>query len=123
LLEDVGPLDLSGIHWVIVGGESGAGARPMQKEWVLSIRDQCRAAHVPFFFKQWGGVRKGKTGRAIDGVTYNKMPERTQTAMLPRERRLKLADEIECWFTSNSKTAAIQLFGNCVLVVGDGVVA
>lgn len=58
LLEDIGSIDLGGIHWVIVGGESGAGARPMEKQWVLSLRDQCQRAAVPFFFKQWGGVRK-----------------------------------------------------------------
>jgi protein gp37 len=58
LLEHLGEIDQSGISWVIIGGESGPGARPMKKEWVVSIRDQCRAAGVPFFFKQWGGVRK-----------------------------------------------------------------
>ena len=58
LLEDLGTLDLHGIHWVIVGGESGHGARPMEKSWVESIQQQCAAAQVPFFFKQWGGVQK-----------------------------------------------------------------
>ena len=67
LLEDLGEINLEGIHWVIVGGESGDGARPMEKEWVLSIRDQCERAQVPFFFKQWGGVRKSKAGRDLDG--------------------------------------------------------
>ena len=57
LLEDLGKLNLRGIHWVIVGGESGAGARPMARQWVISVRDQCARANVPFFFKQWGGVR------------------------------------------------------------------
>ncbi len=74
LLEDVGTIDLSGIHWVIVGGESGPGARPMEKEWVLSIRNQCRKARVPFFFKQWGGVHKAKNGRILEGRTYDQMP-------------------------------------------------
>lgn len=74
LLEDLGTVDLSGIHWVIVGGESGPGARPMEKEWVLSIRNQCRKARVPFFFKQWGGVHKAKHGRVLDGRTYDQMP-------------------------------------------------
>ncbi len=64
LLEDLGPFDLTGIHWVIVGGESGPGARPMNKDWVTAIRDHCQTSGVPFFFKQWGGTRKGKTGRA-----------------------------------------------------------
>ncbi len=75
LLEDLGPFDLGGLYWVIVGGESGAGARPMDERWVLSIRDQCRAVHVPFFFKQWGGVRKKRHGRALGGRTYDDMPE------------------------------------------------
>ena len=74
LLEDLGTLDFSGISWVIVGGESGHGARPMRKEWVESIRDQCRHAGVPFFFKQWGGVRKSAAGRMLDGRTYDEVP-------------------------------------------------
>ncbi len=74
LLEDLGTLDLTGIHWVIVGGESGPGARPLRKEWVLSIRDQCKRAKVPFFFKQWGGVQKSKNGRVLDGRTYDAIP-------------------------------------------------
>jgi protein gp37 len=80
LLEDLGDINLEGIHWVIVGGESGTGARPMQKEWVFSIRDQCDRAQVPFFFKQWGGVRKSTVGREIDGQTYDALPERVPTA-------------------------------------------
>lgn len=76
LLQQLGPLDLRGIHWVIVGGESGAGARPMEKAWVTAIRDQCRRSKVPFFFKQWGGVRKGTTGRELDGNTYDEFPVR-----------------------------------------------
>jgi protein gp37 len=74
LLEDLGKVDLRGIHWVIVGGESGPGARRMEEKWVLSIRDQCRAAGVPFFFKQWGGVQKSKNGRALDKRTYDEYP-------------------------------------------------
>jgi protein gp37 len=73
----LGPLDdlpLDGIHWVIVGGESGPGARPMQAAWVRAIRDRCRRADVPFFFKQWGGVRKDRTGRDLDGRAYDEMP-------------------------------------------------
>ena len=65
LLEDLGTIDLAGIHWVIVGGESGRGARPMRKEWVLTLRNQCWKARVPFFFKQWGGVQKSKLGRRL----------------------------------------------------------
>jgi protein gp37 len=74
LLEELGRVNLSGIHWVIVGGESGHGARPMQKEWVVSVRRQCREARVPFFFKQWGGVQKSRFGRELDGRTYDQMP-------------------------------------------------
>ncbi len=73
----LGPLDtlpLNGIHWVIVGGESGPEARPMKPEWVESIFDQCRQADVAFFFKQWGGVRKDLTGRKLHGRLYNEMP-------------------------------------------------
>src|SRR5262245_8210151 len=62
LLEDLGEVNLEGIEWVIVGGESGPGARPMREEWVLSLRDQCERAGVTFFFKQWGGVRKSAAG-------------------------------------------------------------
>lgn len=76
LLEDIGSIDLRGIAWVIVGGESGPGARPIKPEWVLSIQRQCRAARVPFFFKQWGGVRKSKSGRELRGRTYDELPGR-----------------------------------------------
>jgi protein gp37 len=79
LLEDLGQLNLSGMHWVIVGGESGAGARPMKRDWVVSIRKQCRESCVPFFFKQWGGVRKARAGRLLDGRTYDAMPIRDRT--------------------------------------------
>lgn len=75
LLEDLGTLDLRGIHWVIAGGESGPGAREMRPEWARSVRDQCAEQGVPFFFKQWGGVRKKILGREIDGRTHDEMPE------------------------------------------------
>lgn len=75
LLAPLDHLDLSGIHWVIVGGESGHRARPLDPAWVRSIRDQCLDAHVPFFFKQWGGVHKAKAGRALDGRTWDEMPK------------------------------------------------
>ena len=74
LLGPLPNLDLSGIDWVIVGGESGPGARPMEESWVLEIRDQCEAAGVKFFFKQWGGTNKKKAGRILDGRTYDAMP-------------------------------------------------
>ena len=79
LLEDLGELDLSGISWVIVGGESGVGARPMDPSWARSIRDQCSQSGTPFFFKQWGGVRKSTTGRQLDGRTWNDMPSSALT--------------------------------------------
>lgn len=74
----IGPLEnlnLEGIHWVIVGGESGPGARPMDPEWVRSIRDQCHEQNVAFFFKQWGGVQKHRHGRLLDEQTYDEYPE------------------------------------------------
>jgi protein gp37 len=74
LLGAIPDLPLDGIHWVIVGGESGRGARPMQREWVREIFHQCRVAKVPFFFKQWGGVQKHIAGRKLFGRTYDEMP-------------------------------------------------
>jgi protein gp37 len=73
----LGPLPHLGLHnidWVIVGGESGPGARPMDEAWVIDIRDQCQANDVPFFFKQWGGVRRKEAGRELKGRTWNQMP-------------------------------------------------
>ncbi len=93
LLEDLGELDLSGIHWVIAGGESGPGARPMRPEWIESIRDQCRASGVPFFFKQWGGTRKGKAGRTLDGRTYDEKPPRVMNPVPEDERRKAMLAE------------------------------
>lgn len=75
LIGSIGDLKLAGIHWVIVGGESGPSARPMEREWVRSIRDQCRAAGVAFFFKQWGGVRPKTGGRKLDGREWSQFPK------------------------------------------------
>jgi protein gp37 len=87
LLEDLGQFDLSGVGWVIVGGESGPGARPLRRDWVVSIRNQCSMASVPFFFKQWGGVRKHRYGRLLDGRTYDEYPHRvTSSVPCPRDR-------------------------------------
>jgi protein gp37 len=88
LLEDLGEIKLDGIRWVIVGGESGPGARPMHKDWVRSIRDQCERAGVPFFFKQWGGTRKGKAGRELDGRSYDGVPGRVALPVLDDPSRL-----------------------------------
>lgn len=74
LLESLGRIRLTGIHWVIVGGESGPGARPMEEAWVLEVKNQCDAAKVPFFFKQWGGVNKKKAGRILYGRTWEGLP-------------------------------------------------
>jgi len=78
LLGPISHLDLNDIDWVVVGGESGPGARAMKAEWVAAIRDKCLKAEVPFFFKQWGGVNKKKAGRLLEGRTWNEMPERMQ---------------------------------------------
>ena len=87
LLEDLGELDLSDIHWVIVGGESGPGARPMRPEWVESIQRQCRAQRVPFFFKQWGGVQKSKAGRELGGRTWDEFPKQRHKTSRASSRR------------------------------------
>lgn len=90
LLENVGRINLSGIHWVIVGGESGPGARPVRPGWVHLIKQQCDRAGVLFFFKQWGGVQKGKHGRLLDGRTYDDMPKQSTARIPTREERQRL---------------------------------
>lgn len=75
LLEDIGDLNLNGIDWVIVGGESGPKSRPIEEQWVRNIQEQCEEQNVSFFFKQWGGVNKKKNGRLLDGRTWDEMPE------------------------------------------------
>ncbi len=102
LLEDIGKLDLQGIDWMIVGGESGAGARPMKKEWVLPLRDQCKRSGVPFFFKQWGGVRKAKAGRRLEGRTYDEFPSRVRHPILSAVDCASIASEIEARFHSGN---------------------
>jgi protein gp37 len=86
LIGELDALPLGGIHWVIVGGESGPKARPVHADWVESIFHQCRAARVPFFFKQWGGVRKDLTGRLLNGRTYDEMPRSTSPTTQKRIR-------------------------------------
>ena len=86
---------MDGISWVIVGGESGPGARPMQEEWVIPIREQCREAHIPFFFKQWGGTRKKVRGRTLQGRTHDEYPERVAHPILPAKIRAQHASEYE----------------------------
>jgi protein gp37 len=94
LLEDLGAFNLKGIHWVIVGGESGHGARPIQPTWVRSVRTQCRAQQVPFFFKQWGGVRKAVAGRELDGRTYDEFPDATANPVLSSDDRVQLLEKL-----------------------------
>jgi len=88
LLEDLGEINLHGIDWVIVGGESGPKARPMRLEWVTKIRDQCLAKKVPYFFKQWGGTNKKATGRKLEGKEWNQMPKIYRS---PNNSQMKLA--------------------------------
>jgi len=87
LLEGLGKINLAGIDWVIVGGESGPGARAMEKAWVVEIRAQCLADGVPFFFKQWGGINKKKAGRLLDGRTWNGLPKLLISAATKPARR------------------------------------
>jgi protein gp37 len=95
LLEDLGQFDISGIDWAIVGGESGQGARPMEKRWVENIQRICRNSGVAFFFKQWGGVQKSKTGRLLNGKTHDDMPERIVAEMPSRKDRLHVAQLVK----------------------------
>jgi protein gp37 len=82
LLGRIPDLDLTGIDWVIVGGESGPGARPMKQQWAVEIRDKCLNAGIPFFFKQWGGVNKKRNGRSLEGRTWDDMPPTSELLKL-----------------------------------------
>lgn len=82
LLGPLRKLNLRGIDWAIVGGESGPGARPLDSQWVTEIRDQCLSASVPFFFKQWGGAQKKKAGRTLEGRTWDEMPVQIELAQV-----------------------------------------
>lgn len=93
LLEGLGTIDLDRIDWVIVGGESGPGARLMKRSWVVNIRSQCRKAKVPFFFKQWGGIRKSEAGRVLDGRTYDDLPDILHNPVMSREDRKILIEK------------------------------
>ncbi len=97
LLEHLGLLDLNRLDWVIVGGESGPRARPMESAWVEDIQVQCERAEIPFFFKQWGGVRKSRTGRMLHGRTYDEVPaiaEQRVPPMKERGNRMRLAMDL-----------------------------
>ena len=95
LLEDLGRIPLDGINWVIVGGESGPGAREMKEEWVISIQEQCAERNVPFFFKQWGGVRKKMRGRLLQGKTFDEYPVQERRVSPDSNVRIALLNAIE----------------------------
>ena len=106
LLEDLGTFSLKSIHWVIVGGESGPGARPLEAEWVRSVRALCRRAEVPFFFKQWGGVRKKKHGRTLDGRVYDEYPEQAARPVASPDERLGLLEWLRVPALSGTATTS-----------------
>jgi protein gp37 len=95
LLEDLGKLNLVGMNWVIVGGESGHGARPMERAWVENVLRQCRQTKVPFFFKQWGGVQKSKNGRILNGKLYDEFPDIVRSGMPSKVSRRLLCSQLE----------------------------
>lgn len=111
LLEDLGRLELDGVKWVIVGGESGAGARPLNRDWVISIQRQCRAAKVPFFFKQWGGVRKSEAGRTLSGRTYDEFPTVVRSAPPERSCRIQLLEDLRSALLPESTSLHWQAAG------------
>ena len=93
LIENLGTIELTGIHWAIIGGESGPGARPMLQDWVIALQKLCIAYKVPFFFKQWGGTNKKATGRALHGRTWDEMPPLIRQPVPPlRVRRDRLRE-------------------------------
>jgi protein gp37 len=94
LLEDLGEVELAGIDWVIVGGESGPGARPIRREWIVRLRDQCAEAGVPFFFKQWGGTRKHLTGNVLDGAVHLSFPPVVRQQVPEAGTRRQRLDEL-----------------------------
>ncbi len=95
LLEDLGEINLEGIQWVIVGGESGPGARPMNPDWVNSLMDQCSRNDVPFFFKQWGGVRKKQAGRELNGRTFDEFPQLRRSEFPSKTKRMQILRSAE----------------------------
>jgi len=101
LLEDLGLINLLNIDWVIVGGESGRGARPMQEAWVDNLLQQCQSADVPFFFKQWGGVQKKKKGRRLHGRTHNEFPRVGISRMPDARNRRRIAERLQEQFLNN----------------------
>jgi protein gp37 len=120
LLGDLGSLSLDGIGWVIVGGESGPGARPVDRQWGRSIRDQCTAAGVPFFFKQWGGTRKKVNGKELDGRTWDEKPAFVANPVPTRTERLRLKGEME---TQMVKLSASYPIGQIPVLTAPAMVA
>ncbi len=113
LLEHLGPLTLDSIDWAIVGGESGRGARPMELSWVESVRCQCKAQRVPFFFKQWGGVNKSKTGRMLNGRTYDEYPSTRRRVTVPdRKTRMIMASKFSVLSCGPGRIIAQPAFVN-----------
>jgi len=108
LVEDLGTINLSGIDWVIVGGESGPGARSIRKEWVTSLLEQCREADVAFFFKQWGGTRKKDAGSDLDGKSYKASPDVTTQSEPGREMRQALITQFGHWVPTGVAPSALQ---------------
>jgi protein gp37 len=111
LLEDLGVINLDHISWVIVGGESGNGARPMKKEWVVSIKNQCQNKCVPFFFKQWGGVRKSVAGRKLDGKTYDQYPGRVRHPVVAASQCAVMVRAVEASVSSDSSENFVYALG------------
>ena len=109
LIEDLGIIDLKGIDWVIVGGESGPGARPMKEEWVIKVLKSCRKHRIPFFFKQWGGVNKKKNGRELQGKMYDEFPVVAARPMPPRQERQKIRVALEERFQEPHEYVQIAL--------------
>lgn len=108
LLEDIGEVNLDGIGWVIVGGESGHGARPMEEGWVRNIQRQCREANAPFFFKQWGGVKKSATGRSLDDRTFDEMPSRIAEKPVAAKTRAKMIEAVRLWGPDESPSSSVS---------------
>ncbi|TGL03550.1 phage Gp37/Gp68 family protein [Leptospira bouyouniensis] len=104
LLEDLGAIDLSRLDWVIVGGESGAKCRPMEKSWVQSILKQCEEQNVPMHFKQWGGVRKKRAGRILDGKTYDNFPKFEFKPIPPKSELKQIKVQLEKLFFGDAIT-------------------
>ena len=108
LLEDLGEVNLSGIDWVIVGGESGRGARPLEESWVVNLLEYCEKCEIPFFFKQWGGVNKKKNGRKLGGKTYDQFPTAKKAFIPSRAERQDMMAVLEQGFIKTNELLQIE---------------